>query len=409
MKTSSERFLLLLLAAVQFTHIMDFMILMPLGPQLMREFDVGPQAFSWLVSAYTVSAGVIGFLSVFFVDRFDRRTLLLWVYAGFVLGTGACAVSHSHSALLLARVVCGAFGGVSGALVLAMIGDLVPPERRASGIGIVMTAFSAAAALGVPFGLYLAQKFNWEAPFWLLAGLAAMTWLAVWRWMPSLRGHLSAEHRAVSLRPLLEHLGDPNALRALAFMAALIFGHFTIIPLLTPYLVSNVGLAENHVFLVYLVGGVLTIFTSPRIGRLADRRGRVPVYAGLVGIASLVTLAITHSGPLPLWVVLLQAAGFFVFASGRFVPGQALMTLAVPPQRRGSFMSLTSCVRDLMAGVTSAVGGWVVVKGPTGQLLHYDRLGWLAVAAGLLSVWLATRVTNAEADARLSAAQPAQA
>lgn len=396
MKRPSERTLLLLLAAVQFTHITDFMVLMPLGPQLMRDLEVGPDKFSWLVSAYTWAAGLVGFAAASFMDRFDRRTLLLGTYAGFIVGTVACALSHSHPALLAARALSGAFGGVSGAVVLAAVADLVPPERRATGMGIVMTAFAAAAALGVPFSLFIAQRFDWEAPFWVLAGISLVVWAAVWRVLPPLRGHLDGG-RATGLRPLLELLGDTNVLRALAFMASLVFAHFTIIPLLSPFLVANVGVPEDRLFLVYFVGGALTVFTAPALGRLADRRGRVVVFTALVAIASLVTLAISHSPRLPLWVTLTLGGAFFVFASGRFVPAQAIQSLAVLPQHRGAFMSLNACARDLASGATSAVGGWIVIKSPvTGELVHFNRLGWLAVACGLVSVWLARRVKNVE-------------
>src|SRR2546428_6625392 len=177
MNRLSERSLLLLLAAVEFTHIMDFMILMPLRPQLMRELHIGPGHFSALVAAYTISSGVVGLLVAPFIDRFDRRKVLLLAYAGFTIGTLACALSQNATSLLAARALSGAFGGVSIAMVMAILGDVVPAERRAAGVGIVMTAFSAAAAVGIPFGLKLAQHWRWEAPFFLLAGVAGVTWV----------------------------------------------------------------------------------------------------------------------------------------------------------------------------------------------------------------------------------------
>src|SRR5438309_1845029 len=190
MRRLSERPLLLLLAAVQSTHIMDFMILMPLGPQLMRELHIGPGRFSALVAAYTISSGVVGLLAAPFIDRFDRRKVLLLAYAGFTTGTLACALSQSSTTLLAARALSGAFGGLSSAMVMAIIGDVVPAERRAAGVGIVMTAFSVAAAVGIPFGLQLAQWFRWEAPFFALVGIAAVVWLVAFTRLPSVRGHL---------------------------------------------------------------------------------------------------------------------------------------------------------------------------------------------------------------------------
>ncbi len=406
MKSLPERPLLLLLAVVQFTHIMDFMILMPLGPQLMRELSIGPGRFSALVSAYTLAAGVVGLLAAPFMDRFDRRKLLLAIYAGFILGTLTCAVSHTAGALLLARALCGAFGGVSGAVVLAIVSDLVPPQRRATAMGIIMTAFSAAAALGVPFGLYLAQRFNWESPFWLLAGLSFLAWVALWRRLPSVRGHL--EGNPGGFRAFLPLLRNVNAGWALLFMAALVFSHFTIIPLLSPYLVHNVGVAEKHLYLVYLVGGVLTVFTLPLIGRLADRHGQWRVLAVLVGVACVVTLLITHSPRLPLGVTLILGGLFFVFASGRFVPGQAIVSLAVPSSQRGAFLSLSACSRDFASGLTSSLGGLLVTQSATGPLENYSRLGWIAVGFSLLSLALAARVRMTETSPEVKAL-PAEA
>ncbi len=395
MKQLSERSLLLLLAAVQFTHIMDFMILMPLGPQLMRVMDIGPGQFAAFVAAYTISSGAVGLLAAPFIDRFDRRKLLLFTYAGFTLGTLACALAQNAATLLMARAVSGAFGGLSISMVLAIVGDVVPAERRAAGVGLVMTAFSVAAALGVPFGLQLAQLFRWETPFLVLAGISSVMWTIAFLKLPALRGHLESGR---SRRAFLELLRDTNAGRALLFMVATVLGHFTIIPLLSPYLVNNVGLPERDLFLVYLTGGTLTVFTAPRIGRLADRFGRWRVFAALVVIAGFVTLFIAHSGRLPIWAVLVSGGAFFVFASGRFVPGQAIMTLAVPASRRGAFMSLNGCARDLAMGLASGIAGTVVTTSPSGELVNFHWLGWIAVTAGAVSIWLGRRVRVHESD-----------
>ncbi len=387
----SERTLLLLLAAVQFTHILDFMVMMPLGEQLMRELSIGPGKFSHLVAAYTISAGVVGLLTAPFMDRFDRRKVLLLAYFGFFLGTLVCAFSTTAEMLLVARCICGAFGGVSGATIMAIVGDIVPPHRRASGMGIIMAAFAAAAALGVPFGLYLAQKFRWEMPFFLIAGMGVVVWLLIYVTLPPIRAHLE-DTPAHHFKAFFELLRDTNAGRALLFMSALVMGHFAVIPLLAPFLVSNAGLPENELFLIYMVGGICSASTAPLCGRLADKFGRLRVFGILIAVASVVTLSIATSGPRPVWAVLLSAGLFFTFASGRFIPAQAILSLAVPSQRRGSFMSLTSCTRDLTSGITSSIGGWIVTRSPTGQLVNFDKLGWLAVAASLISFWLASRV-----------------
>jgi DHA1 family inner membrane transport protein len=391
----SERTLLLLLACVQFTHIMDFMVMMPLGPQLMRELDISAAAFGNIISAFAITAGIAGLAMAPFSDRFDRKKLLLICYAGFAVGTLACGLSTTPGMLMAARAVCGAFGGISSATLLTIVADVVPAERRARGMGIIMTAFSAAAALGVPLGLKMAQWWKWEAPFLVIAAISALVWVVLAKALPPVRGHLNrvgADHR----KDFIGLLKDRNAWTGILLMVVCVMGHFMVIPYLSPYLVGNVGLAEDHLFLVYLVGGVVTIFTGPYVGRLADRVGRFKVFACLIVCACAIIYHISSSGPLPLWHTLLNAAIFFVFASGRFIPAQAAISLAVPSERRGAYMSLVSCARDLSSGVTAAIGGMIVVKGAGTSLLHFDRLGLIAITISLLSIVVFRQVKVAE-------------
>jgi len=401
----SERMLLILLAAVQFTHIMDFMIIMPLGPQLMRELEISAAQFSGLVSTYTITAGIVGLLAAPFMDRFDRRKVLVISYIGFILGTLACATSDTVGSLLVARAICGAFGGISNATIMAIVGDIVPPQRRGAAVGIIMTAFSAAAALGVPFGLYLAQNFRWETPFIFLVGFSILVEVALLLFLPNVRGHLENGIPA-SLKNFVELLRDPNAGRALLLMAAMVFGHFSIIPFLSPHLVFNLGLPEKYLSFVYLVGGLLTIVTSPLVGKLSDRLGRDKVFTVMILAASLVIFAIANLRDQSVAMILVLAGLFFVFASGRFVPGQATITLAVAGKQRGAFMSLSSCTRDLCSGISAMIGGAVVARSAQGGLLHFNWLAWIAIGASLFSIWVIRQVKVADHSRSASANEP---
>jgi DHA1 family inner membrane transport protein len=406
-RTPSERLVLLVLAAIQFTHIMDFMVMMPLAPQLMRELNLGAGQFSALVAAYSVAAGIVGLLSAPFIDRFDRRSLLLVAYAGFTVATLFCGLATTAHTLLIARAIGGAFGGVSGSLCLAIVSDLVPPERRAAGIGIVMTAFAVAAAVGVPVGLQLASMWGWKTPFLFVAVVGVIVWCLVFRVVPPVRGHLqSGANKGKAFQELLR---DRNAGRGIVFMASMVIGHFSIIPLLSPHLVGDVALPEKYLLLVYFIGGVVSVITAPQVGKFADRHGRHRVFMYMVFAASVVILLIANAGPLPVWATLVLTGFFFMFASGRFVPGQAILTLAVPSSRRGAFLSLTSCARDLASGIASMLGGWVVAKQPDGHLVHFNWLGWIAVAGGMLSILLARTVhVNDTGVASPLAAAPAK-
>jgi predicted MFS family arabinose efflux permease len=236
---------------------------------------------------------------------------------------------------------------------------------------------------------------KWEAPFLVIAAIAAVVWAGPFRILPPVKGHLTGE-KVRSGKDFLELIRTKNAWTGLCLMGAMVFGHFTIIPFLSPYLVGNVGLPEKSLFLIYLTGGLVTIFTAPLIGRLADRHGKLRIYIFLVAGACVVIRLLTSSGPLPVWQTLLLAAFFFAFASGRFVPGQAAISMAVPPNRRGAYMSLVACSRDLASGLTTAIGGQIVVQGANGKLLNFDRLGLLAIGVSLFSVWIFRRLKSAE-------------
>lgn len=250
----NERLLLLILSAAMFTHIMDFMIMMPLGSQLIRIFEISTQQFSLLVASYTITAGITGFLAAFKIDRYDRKNMLLFVYAGFAIGTLACAFAPSYGILLLTRSLAGAFGGILGALILAIVSDAVPLERRAQGIGIVMASFSVASVFGVPFGLYLSTLFSWHAPFLFLGILALIITVLIIFLMPTMTRHLeNGNGHRKPLEILTDIFGRRNTRLGLTFTSVLMLGHFTIIPFLAPYMVGNVGFSEQDLTYIYLV------------------------------------------------------------------------------------------------------------------------------------------------------------
>jgi predicted MFS family arabinose efflux permease len=394
--TAREWLLLLVLAAVQFTHIVDFMVIMPLGPVYMREMRLSPGQFGLVVAAYTVSAGVAGLLASFFLDRFDRKRALLMLYAGFTMGTLLCAVAPDYPLLLAARSVAGAFGGVSAAVVLAIVGDAFADDRRATAMGVVMSAFSAASVAGVPLGLYLADVLSWHVVFFVLGGLGALVLALAAAVLPPLRGHLGrGRGGAVNL---LAVLADVNHLRAFGLMAALVLSSFVLWPYLPIYLEYNVGLAQGQLKLVYLCGGLATLVTLTLFGRLADRFGKLLVFyiLALVTVVPVVLVTNLPAG-LPLLLVLGVTTALMVASSGRMVPAMALITGASAPRYRGSFMSVNAAVQHFTSGLAAWVGGLFLVQepGPKGQggpLHGFGLLGLLACAATLVGFVLAGRL-----------------
>lgn len=389
----AERLLLLTLTLVQFTHIVDYMIVMPLGAQLMTIFDITPGQFSLLVSVYATAAFAVSFVAAFFVDRFDRKEVLTVAYAGCTLGTIACALAPSFALFLVARAIAGAFGGLIGAVVLSIVGDAIPFERRATATGAVMMAFSAASVIGVPAGLYLAAQYNWRMPFAAVAGLALLLQVAIWRWVPSMRGHLVARaDRPRPLDTLRQLFGDANQVRALLFSIVLMFGHFTIIPFIAPYMQLNVGFSDFELTYIYLVGGSLTVVCLPLFGRVADRFGNVPVFVGASALAIASIWAITHLPPVPIWLALVVTSSYFVVGSGRNVPATTLVTSVVRPEHRGSFMSMRTSFNQLGLALSSLIAGALVAEGPDGTLLHYELAGYFAIAMSIAAVFMARRL-----------------
>ncbi|MFN4947435.1 MAG: MFS transporter [Chryseotalea sp.] len=392
----SEKILLFTLAAIMFTHIMDFMIMMPLGPQLIRLLEISPQQFSLLVSSYTITAGITGFISAFLIDRFDRKTSLIVMYTGFAFGTLACGFSTTYDMLMITRSIAGAFGGVLGALVMSMVSDAVPLERRAGAIGLVMASFSVASVAGVPIGLFLADKFNWQMPFLSLGGFSVLIWFTSFFTVPNMRKHLIAGEKPKNpLQVLSSIFGNKNARIGLLFSAMLMLGHFTIVPFISPYMVGNVGLSEGELMYIYLVGGACTMFFSPWVGKMADKYGRLTIFTIFGTLVMLPIFAITNLPVLPLWQCLVVAAVFFVFANGRFVPSTTMETAVIAPEIRGSYMSIRSSVQQLASGLAAFVAGIIITEKPSvfsqeaKALVNYNYVGAIAIFFSLLALWVA--------------------
>ncbi|MCP4437487.1 MAG: MFS transporter [Aureispira sp.] len=397
MFSTKERLLLGTLAGAKFTHIMDFMIMMPLAPQLMRIFGIDAQQFGILVSSYTFSAGIIGFLGAFVIDRFDRKKALLFAYVGFVVGTFLCGLANSYGQLMLARIFTGMFGGVLNALVLSIIGDSFQLKKRASAMGVVMAAFSAAAALGVPFGIYVAATWSWNYPFLILGAMSLVVLFGILFVVPPLSQHLDHIKPKTAPWTVVTRIAqNPNQLRALALKMFLVLGQFMIIPFIAPYMVGNIGFSELELTYIYLLGGFLTLFTGPIIGRWADRYGHKRTFMVFASLSILPILMITH---LPSWgmlFALLSTSLFFILISGRIIPAITMEISSVHPEYRAGFMSISSALQQMSAGLAALIGGSIVIETASKTILQFNYIGYIAVALTLLSMYMARRVRAVE-------------
>ena len=383
---------LLALAAVQFTHILDFMIMMPLGAQLMRVFQISPAQFSHLLASYGLSAAVSGLAGGFVLDRFDRKRALLVLYACFGLATLACGFAPSHHALLAARIAAGAFGGLSGAMVSAMVGDVIPPSRRGRATSIVMASFPLASVLGVPAGLLLAGHYGWHAPFFLLGACALLNLVVASFALPHLRTAVRHNNPLQQMREIVTH---GIHLRAFALSGILVMAGGCVIPFLAPSMVANLGISETDLFKAYIVGGLATLVTTPLVGMLSDRLDRLYLLAGLSVAGAIVVLVLTNLGPSSLIGASIIMALFMVTMSARFSPAMAMVTNAVEARYRGGFMSVSSALQQAASGFANILAGVFVTVDAGGHLLGYPTLGFISVGFFVLTVVFAARLRAA--------------
>ena len=390
--SKKERVIIVLLAAINFTHILDFMIMMPLGNYLMPHFQISPRQFSFLLASYPISSFLSGILMALFADRFERKRLLLITYVGFIIGTAACGFSKSYDFLLVSRIVAGIFGGIIGGQVLSMIGDLFVYERRGTAMGAVMSAFAVASSIGVTFSLYLVDIFkdDWHVPFLFVALLATVILPLCFFYLPVLKTHLEqqAGNSSNKITQLWNILTTKSTGLALLFSGLMMMGHFLIIPFINPYMEFNKGYPRSVTPLIYLVGGIASFVAAVFLGRLSDRIGKLTVFSYCVPLSFIMVVMITNLPSLPFSVVLSFFAIWFALATGRAVSSQTMVSNVTGSSNRGSFMSLNSSIQHLGTGVAALVSGYIVSEDKGGRLMHYEWVGYLSVVVLLAGFFL---------------------
>lgn len=380
--TKTERSILFLLASLNFTHILDFMIMMPLGNYLIDDLAITPFQFSLLVAAYSISATISGIVIALFIDRFDRKKPLLLAYLGFLTGTIACAFAYSYGFLLVARIVAGLFGGIIGAQVFAIVADMFVYERRGRAMGIVMGGFAAATILGVPLSLQLTAMFknNWHLPFLLIGGVGVILVPLILKIIPNMTDHIRKRDAERSMFDvLLKVVRIPIQRNALLFSTVLMVGHFLVIPFITPYLEFNIGFSDRDIPWIFGVGGVASLMAALLLGRRADKKGKLKVFTWSVVISLFMVVFITHLPSSNFSLVLSLFSAWFIVATGRMVAAQAMITEVVPAEQRGSFMSLNGSVQQLGSGIAALLAGIIVKTESSGRIAHYNWVGYSSI------------------------------
>jgi predicted MFS family arabinose efflux permease len=384
--TRYQKFVIAVLAFLQFTIILDFMIMAPLGAVMMPALGMSPSQFGAVVSVYAFSAGIAGFLAAGFADKYDRKKLLLFFYCGFVIGTLLCGLATTYTALLIARTVTGLFGGVIGAIVFAIMTDLFPLEMRGRVMGFIQTAFAASQVLGLPVGLFLSNHWGWHSPFLMIVVVSSLVGIAIWMYLKPVNEHLKLHPDKSPYHHLITTISRPRYLFAFAATALLSIGGFMMMPFGSAFTVHNLGIPVEKLPTIYLITGLFSIAIGPLVGRMSDTFGkfRTFIFGTIMGCAMVVYY--THLGPSSLAVVIVVNVLMFIGIFSRMIPSQALMSAIPDPASRGSFMSIGSSLQQVSGGFASILAGSIISTTEDGSLVHFDTVGYVMVATAISSL-----------------------
>ncbi|OYQ31895.1 MFS transporter [Flavobacterium cyanobacteriorum] len=393
--TGYQKFVIFILAITQFTVILDFMVMSPLGDILMKSLGLTPSQFGIAVSAYAFSAGISGLLTAGFADKFDRKKLLLFFYIGFILGTFLCGIVNTYILLVAARIITGLFGGVIGSISMAIVADLFTLQQRGRVVGFLQMGFGASQVLGIPVGLYLADKWHWHTPFWLIGAMAAIIATLIFLRLQPITQHLKVKQERNAFMHLWHTLRERDYRIGFTATALLSIGGFMMMPFGTAFAVNNLKVTHEQLPLIYMVAGVSTLVFMPFIGRLSDKTSKLKIFSIACLWVIAVALTYTQLGPTPLWMVIGFNILMMVGITGRMVPSTALVSGVPNMKDRGAFMSINASLQQIAGGIAAAFAGLIVVQQTQyTPLEHYDTIGYIVSAITLISIWLMYRVNK---------------
>jgi predicted MFS family arabinose efflux permease len=382
--TRYQVFIIAILAILQFTVILDFMVISPLGVILMKTLDITPSKFSIVVSAYAFSAGASGLLAAGFADKFDRKKLLMFFYVGFLAGTVLCAIAPDFNFLLTARIITGLFGGVIGSVSMAIITDLFKMEVRGRVMGYTQMAFAASQVLGIPIGLVLANNYGWHSCFWMIAIFGSIVGVVMLIKMKPVTGHLNLHPDRKAFHHLVTTVSKPQYLFGFLTMSLLASGGFMLMPFGSAFGTHNLGLTMEQLPMLYLITGIFSILFGPLSGKLSDKLGKLQTFIIGSVLAAIVVIIYTGLGITPFWIACVVSILLFAGVTARMVAASALMTAIPSPQDRGAYMSINSAMMQISGGIASVIAGQIVSQSATGMIEHYDTLGF--VVTGTMAV-----------------------
>ncbi|MDI1304290.1 MAG: MFS transporter [bacterium] len=391
--TGYQKFAIFILAITQFTVILDFMVMSPLGDILMKSLNLKPSHFGLVVSAYAFSAGISGLLTAGFADKFDRKKLLLFFYVGFIAGTILCGLVTSYALLVAARIVTGLFGGVIGSISMAIVADLFTTHQRGRVMGFIQMGFGASQILGIPIGLYLANAWGWHAPFLWVAAMAAIVALLIAVKLKPINKHLGIKQEKSPFAHLTHTIAKKDYRIGFTSTALLSIGGFMMMPFGSAFAINNLHITQHQLPIIFMIAGLSTLVAMPLIGKLSDKIDKFKIFV-YASIWSIVMIAIyTNLGVTPLWLVAILNVLMMMGIMSRMVPSTALSTSIPVMQDRGAFMSINSSLQQIAGGIAAAFAGTIVVqKDKFSPLEHYNTLGIIIIIISILSIFFLFRV-----------------
>ena len=393
--TAAQRWVIFILAVTQFTVILDFMIMSPLGDFMMKSLSMKPAAFGIAVSAYAFSAGLSGLLTAGFADRFDRKKLLVFFYTGFIIGTIFCGLSHNYVQLVAARIFTGLFGGVIGSISLAIISDLFTLQQRGRVMGFVQMGFGASQVLGVPIGLYVANLWNWEAAFLLVAGIAIFTAVLLVFKLPAVREHLLLQQEKSAFKHLWHTLRKKDYRIGFTAMAMLSIGGFMMFPFGSAFAVNNIGVSAEQLPQLFFISGISSLVIMPLIGKLSDKVSKFKIFTVACVWMIIMVVVYTNLGISAFWIIVVLNILMMMGIMSRMIPATALVSGVPDMEDRGAFMSINASMQQIAGGVAAVVAGLIVVQEhKSAPLEHYNIVGYLVVAITLFSIYMMHRVSK---------------
>jgi predicted MFS family arabinose efflux permease len=383
-----QKFVVAALAFLQFTIVLDFMLLAPLGAFVIPALHITTSQFGVVVSTYAFSAGVSGILTAGFADRFDRKRLLLVFYSGFIFGTLLCGLANSYAMLLVGRMVTGLFAGVVGAVSFAMITDLFALEMRGRVMGVIQTAFAASSVLGIPLGLVLSTRWGWNAPFFMVVIVGTLVGTLMLKFLRPVNEHLKLPIDRNPLHHVMHTVSNRLYQQGFAATGLLTLGGFMLMPFMSVFIVHNVGVPLEKLSLVYVISGVFSIISGPLIGRASDALGKFKVFTFGCAVTIVMVVIYTHLSTTPLWLLCVVSVLLQVGIFSRIISSSALTSALPVPADRGSYMSISSSLQQMAGGFAAVIAGLIVSQSADGKLLHFDALGYVLVGSTLITLAL---------------------